>query len=276
MPLFFYLIYLFMAEFLFTTISAFLYGLLGAALASFFNAQIYRLEKELSFRDLAIKPSCCEKCGKQLGIIELLPVLGWVINKGKCSKCGYEVPGIYPLTELILGSSFVFLFLSSSGLIAYFLVASVGFLALYDLQHKGFPKWIMNSLLVVGVVYFVVMVILGETALLSPTLIVAVVVAVLIVLVNFLKKSFGVGDILVILFLGLFLKWEQLIGIIWGSSLIGGLYAAPLLLTNKLSRKDRIPFVPFLWIALLLVILFEAQVVNYIDSVLALWYVVNS
>ncbi|HAM37742.1 TPA: prepilin peptidase, partial [Patescibacteria group bacterium] len=64
---------------------------IGAALASFINATLYRIEKEFKWKALLTQNSHCEECEHPLSWIDLLPVLGFLINKGRCRYCNSKV-----------------------------------------------------------------------------------------------------------------------------------------------------------------------------------------
>jgi prepilin signal peptidase PulO-like enzyme (type II secretory pathway) len=85
--------------------------LLGLVLGSFYNVVIYRLPRNLSL----IKPgSSCPKCGHRLGVSELVPVLSFLWQKGKCKMCGKKISVRYPLIELITGVGFTLMYWHSS------------------------------------------------------------------------------------------------------------------------------------------------------------------
>jgi leader peptidase (prepilin peptidase)/N-methyltransferase len=66
--------------------------LIGLVLASFLNALMYRIDKAYKYPDIFLKGSMCEKCKKKLKWYELIPILSYIIFKGKCTKCKYHIP----------------------------------------------------------------------------------------------------------------------------------------------------------------------------------------
>ena len=87
------------------SIVVFIYGLL---FGSFFNVVGYRLPNGLSI----IKPgSFCPKCNHSLKWYELIPVFSFIIQKGKCRKCGCRISLFYPLIELLTGILFLISYL---------------------------------------------------------------------------------------------------------------------------------------------------------------------
>lgn len=72
----------------------------GTCMGSFLNCAAYRVVRGESF----VKgKSHCPKCGHELGIKDLIPLLSWLFSKGKCRYCGEPVSVRYPLTELAFG-----------------------------------------------------------------------------------------------------------------------------------------------------------------------------
>ena len=73
-------------------------AILGAVFGSFLNCAAWRIangESVLKGR------SHCTACGHVLGVLDLVPVLSWLLLKGKCRYCGTKIPARYPLTELL-------------------------------------------------------------------------------------------------------------------------------------------------------------------------------
>ena len=129
-------------------VSIFLF-LFGAVLASFTGLVVHRLghleEGDSVLYAISVPPSHCESCGKRLGFLELVPVLGWVISKGKCSDCGYSVPIKYPFIEALLGISFAAIpFIVGDfdwWVLSFGLVLAIGFMiAWIDLEHHIIPE----------------------------------------------------------------------------------------------------------------------------------------
>ncbi|MFN3690732.1 MAG: prepilin peptidase, partial [Fimbriimonadales bacterium] len=130
----------------------------GAAVGSFLNVLIYRLPRNLS---IVFPPSHCPACGHRLGIRDLVPLLSYGVQRGKCRYCGMPIPMRYFLVELwnaavwawlwhqwlIVGESplrFVFYALAASVLIAIFFI---------DLQHYIIPDELNVALLILGLVH---------------------------------------------------------------------------------------------------------------------------
>jgi len=85
---------------------AFIYGTLTG---SWLNMLVYRVRRKMS----VWRPSrsFCDSCGKTLGLIDLVPVLGWLLARGRSRCCGEKVSVVYPLVELGVGLAFSILVL---------------------------------------------------------------------------------------------------------------------------------------------------------------------
>ena len=88
--------------------------LFGASIASFAGLAAHRLRRrpagQSAWAALSGR-SRCDGCGAQLTALELVPVLGWLIVGGRCARCGYRVPAIYPVSEAFAGGALAAAFL---------------------------------------------------------------------------------------------------------------------------------------------------------------------
>src|SRR5215210_1018022 len=71
---------------------------LGLAVGSFLNVCIYRLPRGES---LAYPPSRCPRCGKRLSWYDNLPVVSWLVLRGRCRRCHEPISIQYPIVELV-------------------------------------------------------------------------------------------------------------------------------------------------------------------------------
>lgn len=82
---------------LFSTLAFFF----GASLGSWANMLAYRLRRGIPV--WSVPRSFCDHCGSTLGVIDLLPIFGWAISRGRARCCGGKISPAYPLVELSLG-----------------------------------------------------------------------------------------------------------------------------------------------------------------------------
>lgn len=127
---------------------------LGAAIGSFLNVVVYRVPAGLS---LIWPPSRCPKCFHQLGMGENIPILGWLLLRGKCRHCHTPISPRYPLIESITAIIFVLVYnrfglsIQTTGysLLMCWLLA----LTLIDLDTMTLPNPLTQSGLVLGLAF---------------------------------------------------------------------------------------------------------------------------
>ncbi len=243
---------------------------LGAALASFYNATIYRIEKEITFPKIATENSFCEGCKKPLTPIQLIPILGYLIYRGRCPECGFKVNPLYPISEFILGISFVLLAFYDAEIKYFVLLNFLYFLALYDYSYKGFSSVIMHIFLGISSIFFLYEFFFKFDKNLTVLIVSGSIIAA-IILLNLFKQSFGTGDLLVILMISFYVSLSQFVATILFSILLAGFFSVFLLLFKKASRKDAIPFVPFIYFAFLITFPLQHYISGYFASFLYLW-----
>lgn len=86
---------------------------MGAGIGSFLNVVIYRLPREMSVNDPV--RSFCPSCKKQIPMWQNIPVLSWLLLRGKCAACGAAISVRYILVEVLVGALFYAAFLRFGG-----------------------------------------------------------------------------------------------------------------------------------------------------------------
>ena len=218
---------------------------LGASLASFLNATLYRIDKKYKYPEIITKNSHCEKCKRQLNWIELFPIFGYILIRGKCSSCGNKIPLYYPLSEMFLGISFLLFYLYSIPFVYALVILFLFVLSYYDNIYMAVSKNMVHIFLVLC----------GLIFLINPNLynlIAPLVLSVILIVVNLFKKSFGMGDILVLVGLGVILEYSQFLILFWGGIIFALLYSLSLVLFKKVNiKKAKVPMIPFFSLAFL-------------------------
>ena len=130
----------------------------GASLASFMNVMVYRMPLNKS----VVSPSsACPNCGHKIRWYENIPVVSWLMLRGKCSSCKTSISPQYVITEFLFGA-FTVWFLFTIGLFSvtdydfvalYFLIYFLLTISLIDLQHKMVPLSLL--ILSFGIALFV-------------------------------------------------------------------------------------------------------------------------
>lgn len=258
-------------------------GLIGLALGSFVGALVWRLHEG---KDFVSDRSECEHCHHKLGVLDLIPLVSWLLLRGKCRYCGAKIGVSAPILELVMAALFVGSYYvfplpletwqawTSFGL---WLVYLVGLMALlvYDLKWMLLPNVIMFPLMGVAVVesIFRQIFVNGMPPLewANSTIFGIVTLAGLYwVLYTFSKgKWVGYGDVKLGLFMGIALGFQRSLLALFLANIIGFLIVLPGVLTGKLKRTTRIPFGPFLIAAFVIAFLFGDKLINgYISFIL--------
>lgn len=257
-----------------------LIGLFGTLIGSFLNVVVYRVPKRLS---IVSPPSACPGCGHPIRTWDNIPVLSWLILRGKCRDCRAPISPRYPLVELGTGLFFAVVawwaiagFVDTSAGISITSAAIFGFalslvaflylaaitvaLTLIDLDTHTLPDKIVLPSYVVGAA------LLGLSSLITGDygqLLTAGIGLAALWLLYFLLAvlypgGMGFGDVKLAGVLGLYLGWlgwgPLAVGA-FGAFLLGGVFAIALLVAKRVSRKGGIPFGPWMlagaWVGIL-------------------------
>ena len=106
-----------------TSIELLLFSLIFLCIGSFISSVIYRLSPNTSKEtNIFFSRSFCPNCKKQIKLIYLIPLIGFILQKGKCTSCNISISFYYPITELIfLFTGIYLLFLYGINIVLFFL-----------------------------------------------------------------------------------------------------------------------------------------------------------
>jgi leader peptidase (prepilin peptidase)/N-methyltransferase len=203
-----------------------------------------------------VKPrSRCPQCGTEIGPRDNIPVLSWLLLRGKCRSCGAAISARYPLVELFTSALFAAAgarFADSWALPAYLLLfASLIAISFIDLEHYIIPNRIVYPTLFAGGALLVVAALAeGEPARITHAAIGAFAAWFALLVVHFIQpRGMGFGDVRLSAVLGMYLGWIDLelvlLGMLLGF-LLGAGIGIGLVVTRIKTRKDAVPFGPFL------------------------------
>jgi leader peptidase (prepilin peptidase)/N-methyltransferase len=227
-------------------------GLLGLAVGSFLNVVIHRVPRKES----VVQPrSRCPRCGTQLADRDNIPVLSWVLLRGRCRTCGEPISIRYPLVEVATAALFVAAALRFGwdwALPAYLvLFASLLAISLIDLEHYIIPNRVLYPTVFVSIPLLVIAAAAqSEWGNLERAVVGAVVAWVFFLILHLVSpRGMGFGDVRLSFLLGLFLGWLDLrhvfLGVFLGF-LLGSIVGLVLMALRRRNRKQHIPFGPFL------------------------------
>jgi leader peptidase (prepilin peptidase)/N-methyltransferase len=246
-------------------------GLLGLAVGSFLNVVIYRVPRDESL----VRPgSHCPHCQAEVRHRHNIPVLGWLLLRGRCADCRAPIGARYPLVEAGTAALFVAVvakFGWSWELPAYLYLAAVAIaLAAIDLDVMRLPdKIVLPSY---GVALFLLVpAMIAEHSWRAGArgLIAAAVLWIAFELISLF--GMGRGDVKLAPLLGLYLGWlgwsAVAIGMFAGF-LLGGVFGVALLVTRVATRKTRVPFGPYLLAGAFLAVFAAAPIAHWYSNLL--------
>lgn len=230
---------------------------IGASLASFINATLYRIDKGYKYPNIITRNSFCEECKKPLSWVQLIPVVGYLIYSGRCKNCKTFVRLYYPISELLLGLSFLLMYLYSIPFFFFILVIFLFILSYYDSISMSVPRLIVHILLVISILIFFFL------QLIPFNIIVPLIICIFLLLVNIIKKSFGFGDILILFSVGILQTPKQMVCTFWLGVLIALLYSVIIIIRKKIDiKKAKVPMVPFFSIAFVISLIYGEILVD--------------
>lgn len=233
--------------------------ILGALIGSFLNVCIYRMPQDLS---IVTPSSRCPSCGTPIKFYDNIPVISYMLLRGRCRSCKAPLSLRYPLVELLNAVLYVtvlsrFIGASSGVLLVYFVFVSALVVIIFiDLDHQIIP----NSITLPGIPLAVV---LSSTILPDPFShfellgIKSSVIGVLagggsfyLIAVTgkaILKKdAMGMGDIKMMALVGGVLGWKGVVLTTFIGSLLGSVIGVSLIFLKGREWGSRIPFGPYL------------------------------
>lgn len=241
-------------------------GIFGAVLGSFGNVLIWRLPREQSI----IKPgSHCPKCNTAIRVFDNIPIISYLVLRGRCRHCNVKISVRYPLVELASALLFVCAAIAFGWTLAtlfygLFLIALL-VLTIIDIEHWLLPFAIMIPMTVLGVLGAAVRATLpfGQ-ALIGSALGLLFFFGVMHVGRWILKRdAMGGGDVVFGMMAGMYLGAPKTILMIFLASLLGALVSVPFLLMKRKRGRDPIPFGPFLSSAAVLALFFGDSIIRW-------------
>ncbi len=239
-----------------------IFGLLafgfGASVGSFLNVVADRLP---AGKSVVTPRSHCQGCGRPIPVRDLLPVLSYLWLRGRCRHCRERIPSRVIAVEVVVGSLFAASYLKF-GWGAPFVMVCAGVallvtIAVIDLEHRLVPNRIVVPAVLVLAVLAPFWLELGiERALVFDQVHLASLTNSLAAgagafLVFLLVKAvyplgMGAGDVKLAGMMGLLVGYPGIVVALWMAVVVGGVAAVGLLALGGRSRKDAMPFGPFL------------------------------
>lgn len=239
--------------------------LAGLTIGSFLNVVIIRgaLSEGLGGR------SKCRFCNKTLSTRELVPIVSFLIQKGRCLHCGTALLWQYPLVELATGISYgltTILVPSIAILVPIFIgIGALEIILVSDLRFQIIPDWAVLILLILGIIRLWYG---GYGSMLKYDATAALVLSAIPALLWLLSKGrwMGLGDAKLILATSLVLGFPASLIAFLFSFWLGGIMGIILIMARFKSLHSKIPFGPFIFLGSLLAYFFTPQFIQLTDA----------
>lgn len=217
---------------------------LGAMVGSFLNVCAARLPKGKS---LWLPGSACPACASPIRWYDNIPVLSFLLLRGRCRDCQGRIAWRYPIVEAGTALLFALAHLrfgwSAEFLLAIGLLSALIVITAIDLEHQLIPDRVTLPGIVVG---FAGRAMLGGGAWFDSLLGILLGGGVFFLIIVVSRGGMGGGDMKLGAMLGAFLGWKLLLLGLFLAAFLGGAVATALLVTGRKGRKDPLPFGPFL------------------------------
>lgn len=244
-------------------------ALLGLFIGSFLNVLIDRLPKN---QNVLWGRSHCDYCRRTLRWYELIPVLSFVFQGGKCVRCHRRLSWQYPAIELVTATGFCFVFSYFAAgplLVGASCVIFSSFLVLFMADAK--EQILPDSMVVLGILGSLVY--LWHTA--SP---VSIGIHILAGVVSFSffyflwfitkRRGMGFGDVKLAFLLGLLMGYPETVMALYVAFLTGAAVGVILVLGGKKKLKSKIAFGPFLIFGIVCTVVFHSTLLHLWNSIL--------
>ena len=240
--------------------------ILGLIVGSFSNVCIYRIPRNES---IIYPASHCPKCHSNISPKDNIPLLSYILLKGRCRNCKSKISIQYPIVELLTGLVYLIIYLtyglSIQSLIYIILSSSLIIISFIDLNEQIVPDVISLPGIVIGFVisFFVPYISFIDSAL-------GIVAGGGIILIIglagsaiFKKEAMGGGDVKLAAMVGAFLGWKYIIISLFLGFFLGALAGIILILSKIKSREDDIPFGPFIVLGSFITLLWGEKIISW-------------
>lgn len=258
--------------------------LFGIAIGSFLNVVILRYDGDHFLFDTKMLGgrSHCMHCHATLRWFELIPVLSFILQGGRCRRCKVWLNFQYPIVELISGLIFMFVpvvLIAGAGTDAPIALAATLWIAaleallvmaMIDVRLGIIPDEINIFLAGIGVL---LMVVFGwnEGAVLSRLIGGVVAGACFAALIAITRgKGMGMGDLKLVIPLGLMFGWPDILFVLMFAFIIGAIVGVLAVVWGKNTMKGTLPFGPFLALGAATMFFWGAPIVSWYFSLLGI------
>ncbi len=251
-----------------------IYFIFGLIVGSFLNAVIFRLHSKESFLK---GRSHCPHCNHVLGPSDLIPVISFLVLRGRCRYCKKKISVQYPIIEIFTGAVFAWLAVSGGEPISLLLVRNFIFasiliiIAVYDWKHYIIlDRVIFPSMVVCLFLNIALDLTMGYNLWSLHSMTVGGLVSALILSGFFLFQFMvsrgtwiGFGDVKFGVLLGLILGWPNALAGLFFAYILGALFGLVLIALNRKQMSSKLPFGTFLAFSAIIIMIWGSEIVTW-------------
>ena len=240
--------------------------ILGLIVGSFSNVCIYRIPRNES---IIYPASHCPKCRSKIKPVDNIPLLSFILLKGRCRNCKSKISIQYPIVELLTGLIYLIIYLtyglSVQALIYIILSSALIIIAFIDLNEQIVPDVISLPGIVIG---FILSFFVHYISFINSALGVLVGGGIILIIglggsVIFKKEAMGGGDVKLAAMIGAFLGWRYIIISLFLGFFLGALAGIFLIISKIKSREDVVPFGPFIVLGSFITLLWGEKIISW-------------
>lgn len=231
----------------------------GSLFTSFFHVLAVRIPKG----ETLLGTSHCDHCERKLRLIDVLPIIGYIINKGKCHNCKTKIGIKHLIYEIIGGLLFTLSYLSYGFTIDFYILVILLSVLIIESIADIDSLIVIDRIWMIGIIPILLIRILNQE--IWPYLLSSAVLFVLLFLIATLAKAYykkdalGAGDVKLYIFIGLFLKFPEGVLSLFLASLFGLIYGIIFM-----KEKDKyLPLVPFISLSVFICYLYGEQMIDW-------------
>ena len=238
--------------------------ILGLIVGSFSNVCIYRIPRNES---IIYPASHCPKCRSKIKPVDNIPLLSFILLKGRCRNCKSKISTQYPIVELLTGLIYLIIYLiyglNIQTLIYIILSSALIIVAFIDLNEQIVPDVISLPGIVIG---FIISFLVPYISFINSALGVVIGGGIILIIglagsVIFKKEAMGGGDVKLAAMIGAFLGWRYIIISLFLGFFLGALAGIILILSKIKSREDVVPFGPFIVLGSFITLLWGEKII---------------
>ena len=240
--------------------------ILGLIVGSFSNVCIYRIPRNES---IIYPASHCPKCRSNISPKDNIPLLSYILLKGRCRNCKSKISIQYPIVELLTGLIYLIIYLtyglSVQTLIYIILSSALIIIAFIDLNEQIVPDVISLPGIVIG---FIISFFIPYISFINSALGILVGGGIILIIglagsLIFKKEAMGGGDVKLAAMLGAFLGWRYIVISLFLGFFLGALAGIFLIISKIKSREDTVPFGPFIVLGSFITLFWGEKIISW-------------